>query len=126
MRAVQMEGCSRCRERWFAMALKDTVCHKCYLRDPKDCRPCLMSADNMLNPGPVTDALPELTQVEEMIIARSHVQMVLFRYRGHQYHYSGHCNTVKTVTVITNLPADLDIVLVRPPDTAQNLKYISP
>jgi len=125
MRTVQMEDCSRCRERWFAMALKDTVCHRCYLRDPKDRRPYLMSAENEMDPGSVADILPELTQVEEMIIARSHVQMVLFRYRGHQYHYSGHCvsfmqNTVKTVTVLPTLPADLDIVLVRPPDTGQN------
>ena len=90
-----------------------------------------MSTNNEMDPGPVADSLPELTQVEEMILARSHVQMVLFRYRGHQYHYSGHCvsfmqNTVKTVTVLPNLPADLDIVLVRPPDTGQNPKYVSP
>ena len=48
--------------------------------------------------------------------------MVLFWYRGHQYHYLGHCisfiqNTVKTVTVLLNLSTDLDIVLVCPPDT---------
>lgn len=111
------------------MALKDTICHKCYLRDPKNCRPYLMSADNNMDPGAVPDDLPLLTQIEEMIIARSHVQMVLFRYRGHQYHYSGHCvsfmqNIVKTVTVLPNLLTDLDIVLVRPPQTDQNPKLI--
>lgn len=125
MRVVSMEDCSRCRERWFAMALKDTICHKCQLRDPQGRRPYLMSADNEMDPGPVADHLPALTQIEEMIIARCHVQMVLFRYRGHQYHYSGHCvsfirNTVKTVTVLPNLPADLDVVLIRPPNTDQN------
>jgi hypothetical protein len=54
-----------------------------------------------------------------MIIARSHVQMLVHRYRGHQYHYSGHCvsfmqNTVKTVDMLPNLPSELDIVVLRP------------
>ena len=71
-----MEGCSRCRERWFAMALKDTICHRCYLRDPKDRRPYLMSAENEMDPGSVADTLPELTQVEEMIIACTDVSTV--------------------------------------------------
>src|SRR5439155_378545 len=62
-----------------------------------------------------------LTQVEEMIIARAHVQMVFKRYRGHQYHYTGHCisfaqNIVKTVSVLPSLPAELDVVLLRPSD----------
>jgi hypothetical protein len=32
-----------------------------------------MSAENEMDPGSVADTLPALTQVEEMIIARSHV-----------------------------------------------------
>ncbi len=111
------------------MDLKDTVCHKCYLRDAKNSTPFLMSTDNEMDPGPILDYLPELTQIEEMIIARSHVQMIVFRYRGHQYHYSGHCvsfmqSTVKTVNVLPNLPVDLDVVLVRPPNTGQNPKLV--
>jgi hypothetical protein len=78
-----------------------------------------MSAENEMDPGDIPAYLPELTQVEEMIIARSHVQMMVHRYRGHQYHYSGHCvsfmqNTVKMVDVLPNLPAELDIVVLRP------------
>jgi hypothetical protein len=80
-----------------------------------------MSAENEMDPGEVPAYLPELTQVEEMIIARSHVQMMVHRYRGHQYHYSGHCvsfmqNTVKTVDMLPNLPSELDIVVLRPSD----------
>src|SRR6267378_5187068 len=30
---VRMETCSRCQERWFAMDLKDGICHSCFLRD---------------------------------------------------------------------------------------------
>jgi hypothetical protein len=119
MAAVEMETCGRCREHWFTMDLKDTVCHSCYLRDKGSQTPFLMSVDNEMNPGDVPAHLPVLTQVEEMIIARSHVQMLVHRYRGHQYHYSGHCvsfmqSTVRTVSVLPNLPSELDIVLLRP------------
>ena len=129
MRAVRMEYCSRCRERWFAMALKDTVCHSCCLRDKKVRVPYLMSADNEMDPGSVPDYLPELSQLEEMIIARSHVQMMVFRYRGHQYHYSGHCvsfmqSTVKTVSVLPNLPAELDVVLIWPANTGHDSRSL--
>ena len=80
-----------------------------------------MSADNEMDPGEVPAYLPALTQVEEMIIARSHVQMLVHRYRGHQYHYSGHCvsfmqNNIKTVNMLPNLPSELDIVVLRPSD----------
>jgi hypothetical protein len=69
--------------------------------------------------GELLAYLLELTQVEEMIIARSHVQMMVYRYRGHQYHYTGHCvsfmqNTVKTVDMLPNLLSELDIVVLRP------------
>src|ERR1700729_814685 len=119
MEKVQMETCLRCRERWFEMDLKDGICHSCFLRDKRDQTPFLMTAENEMDPGDMPAHLPELTQVEEMIIARSHVQMMVHRYRGHQYHYSGHCvsfmqNTVKTVDVLPNLPSELDIVVLRP------------
>jgi hypothetical protein len=49
------------------------------------------------------------------------VQMMVYRYRGHQYHYSGHCvsfmqNTAETVDMLPNLPSELDIVVLRPSD----------
>jgi hypothetical protein len=101
------------------MDLKDNICHSCFLRDKGGKTPFLMSAENGMDPGEIPAHLPELTQVEEMIIARSYVQMLVHRYRGHQYHYSGHCvsfmqNTVKTVDILPNLPSELDIVVLRP------------
>jgi len=119
MDKVKMEACIRCKERWFSMDLKDEICHACFLRDKGNKTPFLMSADNEMDPGEVPAHLPELTQVEEMIIARSHVQMMVHRYRGHQYHYSGHCvsfmqNNVKTVDILPNLPSELDVVVLRP------------
>ncbi|KIE03504.1 ATP-dependent DNA helicase PIF1, partial [Metarhizium majus ARSEF 297] len=119
MGQIKMETCTRCKERWFAMDLKDGVCHACFLRDKGNKTPFLMSAENEMDPGELPAHLPELTQVEEMIIARCHIQMVVYRYRGHQYHYSGHCvsfmqNIAKTVNTLPNLPSELDIVVLRP------------
>ena len=65
------------------MNLKDDVCHACLLRDKNNLTPFLMSVENDMDPGKLPSYLPELTQVEEMIIARSHVQMMVYRYRGH-------------------------------------------
>lgn len=100
------------------MDLRRGTCHSCYLRDGAARTPFLMSADNDMDPGDLPACLPGLTQVEEMVIARSHVQMMVCRYRGHQYRYCGHCvsfmqNTVKTVYTLPNLPSELDIVVLR-------------
>ncbi|KIX03168.1 uncharacterized protein Z518_06719 [Rhinocladiella mackenziei CBS 650.93] len=87
---VKMETCSRCHARWFSMDVKNDICHACFLRDQGGKTPFLMSAENAMDPGERPAHLPALTQIEEMIVARSHVQMMVYRYRGHQYHYSGH------------------------------------
>jgi hypothetical protein len=111
------------------MDLKDEICHRCFLRDTnarkEPVTPFLMTADNMMDPGPVPPDLPELIQVEEMVIARAHVQMLVKRVRGHQYQYTGHCVTfmqdiVRTVSVLPNLPSELDIVLLRPPGDCED------
>jgi hypothetical protein len=111
-----METCSRCQERWFAMDLKDGICHSCFLRDKGNKTPFLMSAEKEMDPGELPAHLPELSQVEEMVIARSHVQMMVYRYRGHQYHYTGHCvsflqSNAKMVDLLPTLPSELDVVV---------------
>jgi hypothetical protein len=125
MERVQMEICDRCQEHWFAMELKDGVCRSCFLRDKGNQTPLLISAENNMDPGVLPAHLPILTQVEEIVIARSHIQMVLYHYHGHQYHYSGYCisfmqNMIKTVDVLPNLPSELDVVVSRPSDYAEN------
>jgi hypothetical protein len=79
MAAVEIEACSGCRERWFAMDLKGDICHSCVLRDKGDKTLFLMSTENNMDPADVPAYLLELTQVEEMIIAPSHVQMIVHR-----------------------------------------------
>ena len=112
------------------MGLKDGVCHNCSCRDKQGKTPFLMSAENDMDPGDIPSYLPELSQIEEEIIARYHVQMSVRKYRGQQYKYTGHCvsfiqDTIKTVSVLPNLPADLDVVVIRPTDEQlqRNLRY---
>ncbi|KIX09923.1 uncharacterized protein Z518_01004 [Rhinocladiella mackenziei CBS 650.93] len=125
-----METYSRYHARWFSMDLKNDICHAYFLRDQGGKIPILMSAENGMDPGERPAHLRTLTQIEEMIVARSHVQMMVYRYRGHQYHYSGHCvsfmqNTMKTVDILPNLPAELDVVVLRPSDRVveHDLRY---
>jgi hypothetical protein len=81
--AVQIETCQRCQERGFSMDLKESVCHRCFLRDTDNQKrpvtPFLMSAGNNMDPGIVPSHLPELTQVEEMVIARARLPVRLRR-----------------------------------------------
>jgi hypothetical protein len=82
-----------------------------------------------MDPGVIPSYLPELSQVEEIVIARAHVQMLIKRVRGHQYQYTGHCvafmqNIVRTVDMLPNLPSELDIVLLWPPESCiDDLQY---
>ena len=62
------------------MDLKNDICHVCFLRDKGSQSPFLMSTDNEMDLGEVLAHLPALTQVEEMIIACSHVQMLVHWY----------------------------------------------
>ena len=113
------------------MGLKNNICHACFLRDKGSQSPFLMSTDNEIDPGEIPAHLPALTQVEEIIIARSYMQMLVHRYRGHQYHYSGHCvsfiqSNVKTVNMLPNLPSKLNIVVLRPLNQViEDLRYQS-
>jgi hypothetical protein len=55
------------------MDLKCRVYHLCFLRDKGKKTPFLISIENDMDPGDIPAHLPELTQLEEIIIARSHV-----------------------------------------------------
>jgi hypothetical protein len=90
MDQVKMETCCHCQEQWFTMDQKEDVCHAYFLQDKRK-MPFLMSVENKMDPGELPAYLPELTQIEEMVIAQCHVQMMVYCHQGHQYHYIGHC-----------------------------------
>lgn len=120
LRSENMEFCRRCRERWFSMNLKEGVCTRCETIDRKRTtnEPYMFSWTNKLDSGDMPN-LPELTQVEEMLIARVHVFVELRQVRGQQYKYKSHVvnflrNTARLFNSLPLLPEHLDIILLRP------------
>lgn len=64
------------------------VCARCIRADKGD--PVhQFGAENLLQLHEVPVHLPELTQIEEMLIARVHVFVEVRRVRGQQYQYKG-------------------------------------
>ncbi|KAF7137062.1 hypothetical protein CNMCM5793_006913 [Aspergillus hiratsukae] len=66
--------------------------------------------------------LPELSQIEEMLIARVHVLVQVNRIRGQQFKYKGHIvnfmrNTARVFNRLPLLPSDLEVILLRPLNT---------
>ncbi|KJZ71764.1 hypothetical protein HIM_08849 [Hirsutella minnesotensis 3608] len=88
----RMERCTRCQETWFDMGLKDDICKRCIAKDKnkKEDEPWFFSAENQLDFGLIPVFLPELTKVEEMLIAPVHVFVNVMQVRGQQYKYRGH------------------------------------
>lgn len=63
------------------------ICSRCISRDRKRApdEPYFFSAANNLDFGEVPGNLPDLTMVEEMLIARIHVHVKVLQVRGAQY-----------------------------------------
>jgi hypothetical protein len=62
------------------MKLKDSICYTYALKDKGGQTLYLFLAKNNINLGIVLAYLLALTQIEEMVIACSHVQMMIKRY----------------------------------------------
>ncbi|CZR49932.1 uncharacterized protein FPRO_16137 [Fusarium proliferatum ET1] len=128
---ADMEYCPRCRTRWLNQRMQNGICHSCHYRDviprgratrnqrQEEGEPYFWSRDNNLDPGDIPLELPELTQVEEMLISRVHVHVQVVAYRGQQYKYKGHVvNFLKDVGQVYRqlplLPRELDVIVLRP------------
>jgi len=117
---VQMTACSRCKERWFDMKLKEGVCHRCERHDADNRRRggvYLWSAENDMDPGEVDASLPVLTQTEEMLIARVHVYVEVRQIRGAQYRYTGnvvnfHRKSSALFARLPQLPENIDVLIL--------------
>ncbi|KAG6977910.1 hypothetical protein FocnCong_v009922 [Fusarium oxysporum f. sp. conglutinans] len=106
----RMEHCARCQETWFDMGLKGGICKRCIARDKnkKEDEPWFFSAENQLDFGLIPAFLPQLTIVEEMLIARVHVFVNVMQVRGQQYNQ------------LPLLPPELDVILLRPPTASEH------
>ena len=129
MSLIKMETCTWCKAWWFDMKLKDSICHNCALKDKGRQTLYLFLAKNNIDLGIVPAHLLVLTQIEEIVIACSYVQIMIKRYQGHQYHYTSYCvsftqEIVRTVNVLPNLLEELDIILLQlSRDTLDNTRY---
>ena len=68
------------------------------IKEPAD-RVYLFGSRNNMDPGDVPTFLPELTQVEEMLVSRVHTIIEVRQVRGQQYFYRGH-----VAHFLTNVP----------------------
>ena len=113
---IKMEECTECNEKWFDMEVVEWMCKWC--RQASGAPPLYTDANN-LDVGLVPDHLPELTQIEELLIARVHVHLQVWQVKGQQYKYRSHVvdfmqNTPKIYHKLPLLPRDLDVSGSRP------------
>ena len=107
--------CSVCHEIWptrISASKGVYICTRCK-RDHKE--PKLYSFDNDMDPGNVPIELQDLTQIEEMLIARSCPIMSIYRKHGGQWGYKGH---------VVNLPQDVQGFLTSLPSSTSNLPVL--
>jgi len=130
----QFEECSRCQRKWFYLRLVEGVAQTVQRVDRKreSNELYLFIADNLTDPGhfpqPTEGLLPELTQFEEMLIARVHTYMEIRQHRGQQYKDSGHlcsflCNTGRIYDELLLLPRELNVLVLRPARSKTTLAY---
>ncbi|KAJ7302069.1 hypothetical protein DFH08DRAFT_723543 [Mycena albidolilacea] len=106
-----MQTCNSCNERWFDLDVKDGKCDKCRKK-------LKFHASNQMDPGPAAN-LPNLTQIEEMIISPVHALVSLYQVRGGQFKYSGHCCNFACDTAVFHhnklllLPEECDVIIMR-------------
>jgi hypothetical protein len=98
--------------------LRDDIYYSCLLKDKSRQTLYFFSADNEIDLGIVPAYLPALIQIEEIVIARSYIQIIIKCYWGYQYQYTSYCvsfvqEIVKTVSILSNLPEELDIILLQ-------------
>ena len=107
--------CQVCRETWptrVTLTAQPYVCTRCK-RDKR--APKLFSAENDMHPGRVPACLENLTQIEEMLIARASPIMCVYRKKGGQRGYSGH---------VLNLPQDVQGFLDKLPCNVSDLPVL--
>ncbi len=109
--------CTICQEAWPLKSKPRAtyVCSRCS-RDKKS--PKKFCSENSMIPSPVPHELQNLTQTEEMLIARALPIMRVYIKPGGQRGYSGHCinlpqNVTELAKSLPRYPKDLAIIIVK-------------
>ena len=109
--------CTVCQEAWPLKSKPRTpyMCSRCF-RDKKS--PKKFSCENSMIPSSVPNELQNLTQIEEMLIARALPIMRVYIKPGGQRGYSGHCinlpqNVTELATSLPRYPKDLTVIIAK-------------
>ena len=111
--------CTICQEAWPLKSKPRSpnhyVCSRCS-RDNKS--PKRFSSENSMIPSCVPYELQNMTQIEEMLIARALPIMRVYIKPGGQRGYSGHCinlpqNVKELATSLPRYPKDLSVIIVK-------------
>ncbi|GBC15565.1 ATP-dependent DNA helicase PIF1 [Rhizophagus irregularis DAOM 181602=DAOM 197198] len=107
--------CPVCNERFPSIEIISGQCRRCYY-DKNTVKK--FSADNNMDPGDVPEELRDLTEIEEMLIARIFPIVSVYCLRGGQYAYRGNVinfpqNVEEFATQLPRNPSSLDVLIVR-------------
>ena len=109
--------CIVCQEAWPLKSRPKApyVCSRC-VKDKKS--PRKFSLENSMIPSSVPQELQDLTQIEEMLIARALPIMRIYIKPGGQRGYSGHCinlpqNVKQLATTLPRYPRELSVIIVK-------------
>ena len=110
---IKREECTICNENWYNLKVENGVCSQCR-QWAKNSQPALFTAANHLDVSAVPPHLPQLTQIEEQLIAQVHVHLQVWQIKGQQYKYKHHIvnfmqNTTKVYDKLPLLVTDLDV-----------------
>ena len=110
---IKREECTICNEIWYDLKVENGVCNR-YHQRAKNNHPPLFTAANHLDVGAIPPHLPQLTQIEEQLIAQVHVHVQVWQIKGQQYKYKYHIvnfmqNTTKVYKKLPLLVTELDV-----------------
>ena len=107
---ITIDLCDLCHEEWFDLKVENGVCENC--RKGSKFQP-----SNNMYPGDGISHLPELTQMEEMLISPVDALVQLWQICGGQTKYTGHtCNFPRENAMfhakVPLLPEECDIIIM--------------
>jgi hypothetical protein len=111
----QNKKCNICNECWPTknQRIAFYICNRCQ-RDKHN--PKLYSAENDMDPGTVPPCLQDMTQIEELLIARACPIMTVYHKHGGQLGYSGH---------VLNLPQNIQQFINKLPVNVSDLPILT-
>ena len=116
LNSLKQRQCVTCKETWPTGQGLNAQRYTERLRCKRDKEATkVFSSQNDMDPGTVPNELQNLTEIEEMLIARACTIMCVYRKRGGQRGYKGH---------VLDLPQDIQEFLARLPPNVAELPFL--